>query len=85
MSKVPVEFQKSVKNFRIDLYLLNQKLAIEIDEHNHADRDPTYEREREMYIKAQLGCKFLRINPDSKGFKLSTCDGRIMKEKLATI
>ena len=81
---VPFEFQKNVNNFRIDLYLPEQKLAIEIDEHNHADRDPSYEREREIYIKAQLGCKFLRINPDSEGFKLSTCIGRIMKEILAT-
>ena len=81
---VPFEFQKNVNNFRIDLYLPDQKLAIEIDEHNHADRDPSYEKEREMYIKAQLGCKFLRINPDSEGFKLSTCIGRLMKEILAT-
>ena len=81
---VPFEFQKNVNNFRIDLYLPDQKLAIEIDEHNHADRDPSYEKEREMYIKAQLGCKFLRINPDSEGFKLSTCIGRTMKEILAT-
>ena len=81
---VPFELQKSVNNFRIDLYLPDQKLAIEIDEHNHADRDPSYEKEREMYIKAQLGCKFLRINPDSEGFKLSTWIGRIMKEILAT-
>ena len=81
---VPFEFQKNVNNFRIDLYLPDQKLAIEIDEHNHADRDPSYERERETYIKAQLGCKFFRINPDSEGFKLSTCIGRIMKEILAT-
>ena len=81
---VPFEFQKNVNNFRIDLYLPDQKLAIEIDEHSHADRDPSYEKEREMYIKAQLGCKFLRINPDSEGFKLSTCIGRIMKEILAT-
>jgi very-short-patch-repair endonuclease len=80
---VPFEFQKNVNNFRIDLYLPDQKLAIEVDEHNHADRDPSYEKEREMYIKAQLGCKFLRINPDSEGFKLSTCIGRIMKEILA--
>ena len=81
---VPFEFQKNVNNFRIDFYLPDQKLAIEIDEHSHADRDPSYEKEREMYIKAQLGCKFLRINMDSDGFKLSTCIGRIMKEILAT-
>ncbi|MFM7978020.1 MAG: hypothetical protein ACKPKO_01780, partial [Candidatus Fonsibacter sp.] len=77
--------QKNVNNFRIDLYLPDQMLAIEIDEHNHADRDPSYEEEREAYMKTQLGCKCLRINPDSEGFKLSTCIGRIMKELIATI
>ena len=81
---VPFEFQKNVNNFRIDLYLPDQKLAIEIDEHNHADRDPSYEEEREAYIKTQLGCKFLRTNPDSEGFKISTFIGRIMREILAT-
>ncbi|MFM7986086.1 MAG: Bro-N domain-containing protein, partial [Candidatus Fonsibacter sp.] len=46
---VPVEFQKNVNNFRIDLHLPDQKLAIEIGERNHADRDLSYEEEREMY------------------------------------
>ncbi|MFM7981078.1 MAG: BRO family protein, partial [Candidatus Fonsibacter sp.] len=81
----PFEFQHNVSNFRIELYLPDQKLAIEIDEHNNADRDPSYEEEREMYIKTQLGCKSLRINPDSEGFKLSTCIGRIMSDIIATI
>ncbi|MFM7977762.1 MAG: hypothetical protein ACKPKO_00460, partial [Candidatus Fonsibacter sp.] len=40
---IPFEFQKNVNNFRIDLYLPDQKIAIEIDENNHADRDPLYE------------------------------------------
>ncbi|MFM7983959.1 MAG: hypothetical protein ACKPKO_32005, partial [Candidatus Fonsibacter sp.] len=82
---VPFEFQKDVNNFRIDLYLPDQKLAIEIDEHNHADRDLSYEEEREMYIKTQFGCKFLRINPDSEGLKIATCIGRIMREVIATV
>ena len=82
---IPFEFQNNVNNFRIDLYLPDQKLAIEIDEHNHADRDLSYEEEREAYIKTQLGCKLLRINPDSEGFKLSTYIGRIMTEIIGTI
>ena len=28
----------------------------------------------------ELGCKFLRINPDAPDFKLSSCVGRIMRE-----
>ena len=60
---VPFEFQNNVDNFRIHLYLPDQRLAIEIDEHSHTDRDPSYDEEREMYIKEQLRCKFLRIYP----------------------
>ena len=79
-SLIPFEFQKRVANFRIDLYLPNQKLAIEIDENNHADRDAHYEETREQRIKQELGCKFLRINPDAKDFKMSYCIGCVMKE-----
>jgi very-short-patch-repair endonuclease len=77
---IPFEFQKSVINYRIDLYLPRQKLAVEIDENNHADRDPCYEQAREERIRAELGCKFLRINPDAPDFKLSSCVGRIVRE-----
>ncbi len=77
---IPFEFQKSVASYRIDLYLPSQKLAIEIDENNHTDRDPSYERAREERIQEELGCKFLRINPDASDFKLSSCVGRIMRE-----
>lgn len=77
---IPFEFQKHVANYRVDLYLPKQKLAIEIDENNHADRDPYYERAREERIQEELGCKFLRINPDAPDFKLSLCVGRIIRE-----
>ena len=82
---IPFEFQKRVANYRIDLYLPSQKLAIEIDENNHADRDPSYEQEREECVQEELGCKFLRINPDASDFKLSSCVGRIMREILHTM
>ena len=78
--RIPFEFQKSVANYRIDLYLPSLKLAIEIDENNHADRDPSYEQAREERIREELGCKFLRINPDASDFKLASCVGRIVRE-----
>ena len=53
------EFQTSVKNYRIDLYLLDQKLAIEVDEHVHADRDVQYEQTREQVTITHASCKFL--------------------------
>ena len=77
---IPFEFQKSVANYRIDLYLPSLQLAIEIDENNHADRSPSFEQVRQERIQEELGCRFLRINPDASDFKLSSCVGRIMRE-----
>ena len=71
--KIPFEFQKQVKTYRIDLYLPDHKLAVEIDEHGHADRDCEYESKREKVITKALHCEFLRINPDADGFKMSHC------------
>ena len=79
---IPFEFQKSVATYRIDLYLPTLKLAIEIDENNHADRDSSYEQTRQERIEEELGCKFLRINPDAPDFKLSSCVGRITREMI---
>ena len=56
------------------------KLAIEIDENNHADRDPSFEQNRQECIEEELGYKFLRINPDAPDSKLSSCVGRIVRE-----
>ena len=80
---VPFEFQKNVNNFRIDLYLPDQKLAIEIDEYSQAGRDPSYEKERDEYQGAAR-LQGLAHNPRFRGFKLSTCIGRILKEMRAT-
>lgn len=46
------------------------KVAIEIDEHNHSDRNQKYEIQREKYIKNKLGCKIIRINPDDNNFSV---------------
>ena len=79
---IPFELQKAVNNFRIDLYLPDQRLAIEIDEFNHKDRDDHYEKERERIIIECLNCCFIRIDPDNKDFKLSTCLGQITRETI---
>ena len=72
-------YQFSCGGYRIDLYIPESKLAVEIDEHNHSGRDQKHEQEREHFLKRMLGCTFLRINPDAKDFKLSTCVGEITK------
>lgn len=66
-----INLQHRVGDYRIDLYLPEYNLAIECDEFGHKDRDENYEIEREEYIKKELGCKFIRFNPDSEMFKIS--------------
>ena len=70
---IPFEFQKTVGWYRVDLYLPHRRLAIEIDEFGHRQRDPDLERQREQYIKRALQCRFLRVNPDEENFKLAHC------------
>ena len=60
--------QFGVGKYRIDLYFLKYKLAIEVDEFGHRDRDIGYEVEREKCIAKLLNCSFARFNPDAKEF-----------------
>ena len=60
--------QCSLLNYKIDLYLPNHRLTIEIDEKNHVDRDEEKEEKREKEIKQSLNFVFIRINSDSKKF-----------------
>lgn len=71
--------QYLVDKYKIDIYLPHHKLAIEIDEHDHMDRNKTTEKEREVYIKKKLNCQFLRCNPDSKTFSIPALIGQITK------
>jgi len=62
--------QYIIGKYRLDLYFIENKLAIECDENNHDDRDPLYEKEREDYIKF-LGNKIIRYDPNVKNFDMS--------------
>ena len=61
--------RESVTNDRLQLYLPDQKQAIELNENSHADRDKHYAQEREQAIIGQLGCRFMRNEPDSIYFQ----------------
>ena len=58
---VPFEYQKTIGSYRIDLYMPRQKIAIEIDENGHHNRDAMYEQERTTFITKRLSCCFLRL------------------------
>ena len=71
--------QYSVLNYKIDLYFVKYKLAVEIDEHGHKERDSKNELMRENAIKQKLGCKFIRINPELKDFSITIEINRIFE------
>ena len=71
--------QYTVDNYRIDLYFPKHKLAVECDEFDHADRDIEYEVRRQKYIEEELGCTFIRYNPDAKRFDLFEVINRIIR------
>ena len=58
----------SVLGFRVDLYFHKYKVAIEVDQFGHWDRNIDYEIKRQKAVKEELGCKFIRINPDEGNF-----------------
>ena len=58
----------SALNYLIDHYFLKRKLAIEVDELGHKDRDKTKENKRQKDLKEYLDCVYIRINPDEKDF-----------------
>ena len=62
--------QYSVLIYRIDLYFHKHKLAIEVDELGHADRNLSNETERQKALEKELDCLVIKINPDGKNFNI---------------
>ena len=62
----------SALNYLIDFYFPKYKLAIEVDELGHKDRDQTKENKRQKDLNEYVDCELIRINPDKKDF--SACD-----------
>ena len=63
-----VIFQHTIGKHRIDLYFPEHKLTIECDEFGNKDRDLKKEIQRQKFLDRNLKCKFIRYNPDMKGF-----------------
>ena len=55
---------------QIDLYFHKYKLAIEVDELGHNDRNINDEIQRQRALERELDCVFIRINPDAADFKI---------------
>ena len=65
-----IQTQYSVLGYRIDLYFDKYKLAIEVDELGHTNRNINNEIERQKALKKELNCIFIIINPDEKDFNI---------------
>ena len=59
-----MQTQYNVLSYRNDLYFHDYKLAIEIDKNGHSNSSSGYEIKRQKVIDQELGCKFIRIDPD---------------------
>ena len=62
--------QYNVLSYRIDLYFRDYKLAIEINENGHGDRNINYEIKRQKAIEQELGCEFIRSEPNKEVFDI---------------
>ena len=64
-NKIPsieIIMEYSVKPYRIDAYVPQYNIAIEIDENDHAFYDKEKEIERSRFITQQLRCSWIRVD-----------------------
>ena len=61
-----IQTQYSVIGYRTDLYFHEHKLATEVDELGHADRNLSNETERQKALEKELDCVFIRTDPEAK-------------------
>ena len=52
---------------------------MEIDKKDHQDRDISRETERQRALEKELGCKFIRINPDKENFNIFKAQNEIFR------
>ena len=57
--------------YRIDLYFHDYKLAIEIDENGHSNRNIDYEIKRQKATEQELSREFIITDPDKEDFGIS--------------
>ena len=89
MKKIIEDVYAKNFDYTIDFYLPERKLAVEVDELGHFDRDQITEKKRQKELEEYLGCTFIRINPDEKDFsaydehgKIQTFIGKLKDEEL---
>ena len=56
------------------------KLAIQIDENGHSERNIDYEIKRQKAIEQELDCKFIRIDPGKENFGIFKTINETLKD-----
>ena len=69
--------QHHVLTYYIHTYFPKYKLAIEVEELGHKDRDIDQEIRRQKALEQRLGCEFIRINSAKEKFDVFIEIGRI--------
>ena len=77
LEREKILLQHTVLSYKIDLYFVEHKLAIEVDEKGHRDGDRYEEIEREKTTEKDVGCKLIGINLDEKDFDVYVVIGKI--------
>ena len=65
-----LQTQYSVLGYRIDHYFYKHKLAIEVDELGHADRNLSNDIDTQKALEKELDCVFITINSNGKNFNI---------------
>ena len=61
--------QYCIRNKSLDGYLPKYKVGKKIDEYDHVDRDPEYEKRRKL--TKDHGINVTKTNPDAAGFNIN--------------
>ena len=72
--------QCNVLGYLINLYFHDYKLAIEIDENRHGNRNIGYKIKRQKTMEQELSCDFIRISPDKEDFDIFTTINEIFRQ-----
>ena len=62
-----MQIQYNVLSYRTDLHFHDYNLATE---NGHSDRRIDYKIKREKKIEQEIGCRFVRIEPDKEDFDI---------------
>ena len=76
-----MQIQYSDLGYKIDLYFHDYKLAIEVDEKGHKDRNIEHEIKRQKTLEKERSSEFIRINLDEKSFNIFKAKNELFRHQ----